>query len=607
MPVGRFTLFASKFVAGWLMFVTPYVIHMAISLLIGKAKGAYTGESLLNALLSLGVRVVIFMVVYATSIMAVCLTGNIVISMIAVVVLNIYSIVLECMIENLFSDFLYSFTKYSYNGVWAFSPIAMIIKLYSEEPVSLYRVTISIYSYSYLPKLLLAIVVYTIIAAVLYMKRASESAGRAIAFKWAEPIVKTMCVIPVSLFSGMFFSSLISNDKSKVWYIFGMVFGYVIVALLMEVIFRMDIKGIFKHKKQFIFNAACVALIFVIFRYDVLGYNTFVPDDTELQSCSVWLGVLDGNSSGTLADGTTFSYGSAQYAFENMEIKGNPSVMELARKVCTNDAYAEDGNYTEQIFFAYNYINGKKCYRTYYVDINDEETMKLVADVFNDSDYKAGSSPILKYGELVEYDKLYCTGKYNAAEIELTPQLQAEIIAAYKQDYNNLTFDEVINTYPLGEIEMRAFDSEEYTYGTMRRYSYSEDMVIYPSYTNTLKVLNDNGFDMTYNITADDVKSISVSYYEVQERSDGFSTYNSYSNIYSDVKITDKEQIGIILDNIENQSFNWYSYTDFVESDDDDYYEIFIEYSDSENNANLSGAFEFRKGCVPEFVRELGE
>jgi hypothetical protein len=132
-------------------------------------------------------------------------------------------------------------------------------------------------------------------------------------------------------------------------------------------------------------------------------------------------------------------------------------------------------------------------------------------------------------------------------------------------------------------------------------------MVIYPSYTNTLKVLNDNGFDMTYNITADDVKSISVSYYEVQERSDGFSTYNSYSNIYSDVKITDKEQIGIILDNIENQSFNWYSYTDFVESDDDGYYEIFIEYSDSENNANLSGAFEFRKGCVPEFVRELGE
>jgi hypothetical protein len=123
----------------------------------------------------------------------------------------------------------------------------------------------------------------------------------------------------------------------------------------MEVIFRMDIKGIFKHKKQFLFNAACVALIFVIFRYDVLGYNTYVPNDSELQSCSVWLGLLDGSASGTLADGTTYSYGSAQYAFENMEIKGNPSVMELARKICTNDGY-EDGSFNKQIYFGYNYI-----------------------------------------------------------------------------------------------------------------------------------------------------------------------------------------------------------------------------------------------------------
>jgi ABC-2 type transport system permease protein len=358
MPVGRFTLFASRFVAGALMFVVPYVIHLVISLLVGRAKGVYTSESFLNAMLSLGMRVLIFLIVYAASIMAVCLTGNIVISMIAVVVINIYSLVLELMVKYLFRDFLYSFTLYGYKELWAFSPIAMIIKLYSEEPVSLYRMTISIYSYSYLPKLLLAIVVYTIIAAVLYIKRESESAGRAIAFKWAEPIVKTMCVIPVSLFSGMFFSSLISNDKSKVWYIFGMVFGYVIVALLMEVIFRMDIKGIFKHKKQFLFNAACVALIFVIFRYDVLGYNTYVPNDSELQSCSVWLGLLDASASGTLADGTTYSYysyGSAQYAFENMEIKGNPSVMELARKICTNDGY-EDGSFNKQIYFGYNYI-----------------------------------------------------------------------------------------------------------------------------------------------------------------------------------------------------------------------------------------------------------
>jgi hypothetical protein len=547
------------------------------------------------------------MVIYATSIMAVCLTGNIVISMIAVVVLNVYSVVLEFMVEYLFRDFIYSFTLYGNKELWAFSPLAMIIKLYSEESLSGYPISISTYSYPYLPKLLLAIVIYTIIAAVLYIKRSSESAGKAIAFKWAEPIVKTMCVIPVSLFSGMFFSSLISNDKSRVWYIFGMAFGYVIVALLMEVIFRMDIKGIFKHKKQFIFNAACVALIFVIFRYDVLGYNTYVPEDIELQSCAVSLEILDGGISGTLSDGTTYSYGSAEYAYENMEIKGNPSVMELARKICTNDAFDEDGNYTERIYFAYNFINGKKCYRTYYIDINDEETMKLLADVFNDSDYKAGSAPVLEYGRLTEYEKLYCAGKYNTDVIELTPKLQAEIIEAYEKDYNNLTLEEVLNTYPLGEIEMRSYDSEEYIYGTLQRYSFSGDLVIYPSYTNTLKVLNDNGFDMTLDITADDVKSFIVTFYKVDEASDGISSYKSYYPVYSNVKVTDKEQINTILANVENRNFNWYTFSNFIVSEDEDYYELNIEYNDNDKNENWSGSYEFRKGCVPEFMAELGE
>jgi hypothetical protein len=227
--------------------------------------------------------------------------------------------------------------------------------------------------------------------------------------------------------------------------------------------------------------------------------------------------------------------------------------------------------------------------------------------VFNDSDYKAGSAPVLKYGALTEYDKVYCSGKYNSDTIELTPSLQAQVLAAYEKDYNNLTFDEVLNTYPLGTIEMRTYDSEEYIYGTMSSNSYSGDLVIYPSYTNTLKVLNDNGFDMTFDITVDDVKSLFVDYYEVEEHNEGIYTYTSSSPVLDNVQVTDKEQISTILANIENQNFNWYTFSNLLESENKDHYEIYVGYYDSDKNEDWVGTYEFRKGCVPEFMAALGE
>ena len=70
----------------------------------------------------------------------------------------------------------------------------------------------------------------------------------------------------------------------SVWCVF---WGFVIVCLLVEIVFRMDIRCALEHKKQFAFNAACAVLIVVIFRYDVLGYNTYVPLEKQMQSCAV--------------------------------------------------------------------------------------------------------------------------------------------------------------------------------------------------------------------------------------------------------------------------------------------------------------------------------
>jgi hypothetical protein len=599
MPVGRLKLFASRYVSGVLVFFVPYVVHMLICLAIAGSRGAYESGSVGKFLQCIVARLAVFMVVYAASIVAVCLTGNIVISMIAVVVFFCYSSVLSLLVSELLSHFMLTFTSYGYKGAWAFSPLDMVIKLYTgaSDNGSLLSTNSANCNIGYLPAVIAGTAVYTVIGALLYKRRACESAGKAIAFKWAEPVVKTACVIPVAFFSGIFFDSLIStSDSADNWYIFGLVFGYVIVALVLEVIFRMDIKGIFEHKKQFVFNAVCTVLIFVVFKYDILGYNTYVPDDSELQSCSVDLYVVnDASIYGRFTNGDGFNIDDTDYCMERMELKGNPSVTELARRIAVG-SYNEDeeANY-KPIIFGYNFTNGKKVYRRYYVNIKDEETMRLIADVFDDTDYKAASLPMLDEELKVDYGIVSCVGKFNSDTLALTPKLSAELLEAYRTDYQGLSFETVLNTYPIGAISLtKPYDDEA---SSKFGYVSTSELVIYPEYTNTINWLKENGFDINFILTAEDVSSITATHYTDRDWE-----YGSYSSSYEDIEITDPEQISEILENIITNDWRWLvdQYTDFFD-DYDDYYLLYI---DTYENFGCDFTYYFVKGYVPSFLEQ---
>jgi hypothetical protein len=597
MPVGRFKLFVSKYISGALMFIVPYVIHILICLCIVALRNLYSADILNRALICIGIRFAIFMIIYASSIVAVCLTGNnIIISIIGAVVLSCYSMVLDTLISSLYSNFLITYTYYGYKEIWAFSPFAMISKLYSVEYGYWdYISDVQEYNISYVSKILIGIIVYSVIAAILYQKRASENANKAIAFKWAEPVIKTMCVIPASFLCGIFFSDMVSNENAGNWYIFGMVFGYVIAALLLEVIFRNDIKGVFRHKKQFVFNGICTALIFIIFKYDVLGYNTYIPNDEQIQSCAVSLGLFTSYSMNVLPDGEYWYTDSISYSMHNMELTDNQSVMELARKASKDKL---SGNGYQPIVIGYKLVNGKIVYRKYCVDISDEETLKLISDIFNDYNYKLGSASVLNESLDAEYQNVRCHGRYISKSIDLTDSLQSKLLEAYRTDYMKLTFDTVINTCPVGEIELTGGEVHMKNMNGYRN-STTGTLIIYPQFTNTIEIMKENGFDFNYVLNVDEVRNMSAAYLEVDKNS-GY-TYNR-----SDLKqIIDREQIQEILDNIIYCEAYWSDnlYMDnFIESEDEDHFTIYIETYD---DIGIDMGFYFKKGCVPEFMNNL--
>jgi hypothetical protein len=611
MPVSRFKLFISKYVSGILQFAVPFVIHMLVCIAIMSFKNVYNSSIMSEALTFTGIRILIFMLVYVVSIVAVCLTGNIIISMLGAAVLFCYSEVISLLVKELFDQFMITFTDSGFKEKWGFSPLSMIVKLYSVESDS-YDIAVTKYNSSYVPVIILAIIVYTIIAAVLYQKRASDAAGKAIAFKWAEPVIKTMCVVPFAFYSGLFFYSLVSYDEPKRWFVFGLIFGYVIFAFLMEIIFRMDIKGIFRHKKQFVFNAVCTALIFIIFRYDVLGYNTYVPEDSQLQSCAVSIGLMSSSIDYRREDGTYGYINTNDYRLENMEIQGNPSVMELARKAAKEKLDNKNGDY-QSIIMAYKLINGKVVYRRYYIDTKDEETMSLLADVFNDYDYKIASIPTLREGWNIEYTQVQCQNKFRSEYIAINDELRSKLLEAYQSDFVKLKFETVLNTIPLGTVMLCNYDSD-YAYDSYTaNYTRinSGYLLVYPDFENTINLLKENGFDFCEIISADDVEKIAVTYRENirQESYDigsgGLYYESSYYSTSTELEdITDKAQIQEVLDNVINNDLCWQvsDYTDLFEDKTDSYFEMSIVAKD-EIGSNFT--YYFKKGCVPDFMEDL--
>lgn len=294
---------------------------------------------------------------------------------------------------------------------------------------------------------------------------------------------------------------------------------------------------------------------------------------------------------------------------ENVKMQGNPSVMELARKAaadgytCTEDVYNEQPQNYRSIAFGYNLKNNKTVYREYLIDITDKETMKLLADVFNDSGYKTGTNILLNDGWKQEYKKLYCTGSFQQTIVDVTPEFQAKLLQIYQEEYLALDFATVLDTYPVGcmiPVTQEQYDAD-------RRWGYfhgntginGDGCLIYPQFTKTISLLKENGFDVYEPVSVED-----IAYIDVQQEMETKETVAGNEYISHDyvcvARVYDDGQKKQIIDSMLPSCYSWQveSYTDFFEED----FLIYIHMKSG--NDSVLTHYEFEKGKVPAFIYE---
>lgn len=637
LPVSRSQFFWARYLSGVLQFGIPFVLNVAVCTGIAAARGAVTAETVLSILSFIGIEMILFVLVYSVAVLAAGLTGNMIVSILGTGVLFAYSAGLALLKFLMAKRFYDTYTVYNTRGyfvfddsVWNFSPLSMMIRFFSSPNNTTMAEAQKFFKYdtSYVGVLLVASVLYSLAAYFIFMKRASEAAGKPIVFRIAEPVIKTMVVLPAAFLSGFFFSSISYSASEDEWFLFGILFGFTVICILMEIIYRMSLRGALMHKRQFLFNAACTALIFIVFRYDVTGYDTYVPADAQLESCAVSIsGLIPLGQEVRVNEFGMHILSPGEYRMANMELQGNPSVMELARKAAKEqlsiryfdyyEGIEESPEYIEtierqsnyrRIDFGYKLSNGKTIYRTYIIDIADADTLRLLSDIFDDTDYKIGSTPLFNDSWNLTFDAVSFESNFRREEVELTPQMQAELIGVYQKEYMKLTLDSIMHTAPVGAVDFLFRDREDNTIS----FSYTGTMYVYPQFTETIALIREYGVDMQEKLNAQDVAMVSV--HKEGDSSNSliyrspYNTFNSFirrRTVYTDVdseetEYTDKEQIQQILDSIVSDRVIWMAtdYTDFYEGQ----YRVEIEY-EKKDFSNSSISYRFIKGKMPSFIQ----
>lgn len=281
LPIKRGRMFLHRTYVGLLYYLVPYLVMEFLAVCIGSLRGFFSLHLMKLAFYMMLIHLVLYLLNYFGTVLAVCLTGNMLMGALSLAGLNLYGWALSLVLRGYGSSFYATYPDVPYG-------IIEILEKYA-GPIQLGTTFLEKYT---LGKggltLLLIVITAGFLAAAgyfAYVKRPSESTGKALVYSWSRLVIKILVVIPTGLAVGYIFYILPVRTASRlIWWIFGMAVGTVMVHGIMEVLYQLDFRRFFSHKLQLLLLAAGVAVCAAVFRFDLLGYDGYLPDYESIQT-----------------------------------------------------------------------------------------------------------------------------------------------------------------------------------------------------------------------------------------------------------------------------------------------------------------------------------
>lgn len=513
LPIKRETLFASSYVVGIAIYVIPYLISLAISFVIVGANGVFQSDVWSIAWKTFGANVLSYSIIYTVIIIAVLLTGQFIVSILACGVFLAYGPMVATLIGSLSNTYFNTYYEYrmiSDTILFKLSPISAYLNLLDAVNNESLGVSI-VLTY-------VAIMIVLILVAVwLHRKRMSEAAGKAISYKVLQPYIKTAICVPIGLGSGIIFTGIMNNDTTF-WLIFGMICGYLLCSFFMEIIYHFDFKAALKNRIQLLIGAILMFAIFSTYKWDLLHYDQYIPSKDKIESMSIAVSDIDTNQEFMVYDEddsrNNVSYmNRTSYAFEYMYLKDKDIAYEIAKMAAEGEnvlnEWESDSEYDKymSIYVQYRLTSGRHTYRRYTIAV--EPYFDLLNQLYQNQEYKEGAFSIYNMKEVTN---VICDNEFQKLNITLTEEEKAQLLSLYRDELSQLSLEDVKNEVPLATID--------FLYTTDGNEVIENKGLIYPSFTKTIDFLTKHGFDFNKTFNIDDIVNVDIVYtipYEVRE------------------------------------------------------------------------------------------
>ena len=588
-------------------FAIIYLACEIVALLVAIAMGAMNSYLFLGIIIETLRNFLVFFTFYNITVLAVMLSGTLPIAILLTACFDFVSIVLAGEIY-LFKDVFFATHSSAETFKVFLSPLYDILGSFTQiyqngtrgdALLSMDYVTAAMKIL--MPYLLdtLVVGIIALIAVVIFSKnRQSEWAGKSIPLRPFRWVVKIIACFVVGLGSGYFVYIIydsVWNSSLFTMMLIIMVIATIVTGCIAEVILEGNIKRFFKGKAQTILALCAVVMTFVIFRGDLIGYDSYVPAADKIESAALINDYRSFNSYRGLYDINTFD--EEDYMF----LTNTEDIVKLAAEGMKNrkleakeneQGRYENLGYSTQIL--YRLKSGRKVYRYISIpyDILEDELDRVISseeykmghfDIFHDEDIRKADEKAFEHSLSYSVDAI--------SENESTRNFSfAKLSDAYRKDIlENYSFKYMKQNMPIGSITYDSNDNN-YIYGNLD---------VFENYSNTIEYLKECGIYKSGEVDIDSVRQVKVTNYYPGYDLEETPISEVDASVENSVKVyTDKEQIKEILEGtVSTNYYNpWYNYN----AVNDQYY---IEVTLDSDRTGYGGLYySFLKGKVPDFV-----
>ena len=286
LPISRTRLFVNNFLTGICCTLSTYVVVLALTVgctyAIGCGEAINVPEILGGAVSS----IIVFLLVYALSVLAAVLCGNTIISLLLLAWIAFAPFVVNMLWSGL-CDLFYETYYMTDSNVYFGLQLTPVLQIFGLDGLQYNDAFFARQMGESAAPLLVGYLIAAVVAAALgvwlFRIRRSERAGTAIAFRPLKlPLKVFMCAVMGTAFALVF--RLIAG---RIWFWIGLAVGVVLCHWIVEIIYAFDFHAIFRKPVQMIAILAVLAAGLFAMQADVTGYDTWLPDRAQITAADI--------------------------------------------------------------------------------------------------------------------------------------------------------------------------------------------------------------------------------------------------------------------------------------------------------------------------------